>query len=549
MNGKKFLACIVCLFLIGCQSLPQQVGINTQTPEKTQDITPEQSAEPRNRLEANDVPLPTATQLSTLPKDVELQQKIVETIEKSEFKNARWGVFAVSLKDGRVVASVDAQKLFTPASVQKAVTTAVAFDKLGKDYRWKTSVLSDKEIGADGTLNGDLVLYGRGAPDFDEPDMASLVNQLKGRGLKRVAGNIVGDSSFFRADSLGSGWVWEEAQWYYGAEPSALSYSDNTVLVEIVPSDNLNEPAQVKTTPEGGFIKVSNKAVTTANGSTQTVGVHRDLDANNFQVWGEVPRGKPFAVRTTMHAPQIWASNELKKTLEKNGITVGGSAIGFDWRTTNINPAQMRELAFVESDTLFEIAKRTNKRSLNLNAELMLRTIGQKAREANGEQNGKKTMLNDDALGAMAIKNWLAQKGVAVGETMIHDGSGLSRLNFISPETMGRLLVFASQMNDSSAFVETLPVAGVDGTLGGRLPDFKDKVFAKTGSISYVNALAGYTIAKNDETFAFVVFCNNETNKGNSVGTIDKITGLIAGYPDFNVKNGTPSPTASTQSN
>lgn len=549
MNIKELFCFVFCLFLIGCQSLPQQIGINNEptTLEKTrEDITPEQSSEPRIGFEANNVALPTATEVSQQPKDVELQQRIVETIEQSEFKNARWGVFAVSLKDGRVIASQDAQKLFNPASAQKVVTTAVAFDKLGKDFRWKTSVLANGDIGADGTLNGDLVLYGRGAPDFDEPDMANLVNQLKSRGLRRVNGNIVGEASHFRADSLGSGWVWEEAQWYYGAEPSALSYSDNTVLVEIVPSENLNEPPQIKTAPEGGFIKVSNKAMTTADGSHQTVGVHRDLESNNFQVWGEVPRGKPFAVRTTMHAPQIWASNELKKSLEKNGITVAGSAIGYDWRTSNINIAAMRELAFVESETLFEIAKRTNKRSLNLNAELMLRTIGQQARAANAEQS-KKTMLGDDALGAMAIKNWLAEKGVAVGETMIHDGSGLSRLDFISPETLGRLLVFASQMKDSGAFVETLPVAGVDGTLGGRLPEFKDKVFAKTGSISYVNALAGYAVGRNDETFAFVVFCNNETNRGNSVTTIDKITSLIASYPDFTAKNATPEATNSNQ--
>lgn len=545
MSLRNLFCLGLCLLSIGCQSLPQQVGINNPPNEKTQDITPEQSSEQRVKFEVNNAPLPKAVDLSTQPKDVELQQKIAETIEKSEFKNARWGVFAVSLKDGRVIAALDAQKLFNPASTQKAVTTAVALDKLGADFRWRTSVLSSNEIGADGTLNGDLVLYGRGAPDFDEPDMAALVNQLKRKGLKRVTGNIVGDASFFHANNLGSGWVWDEAQWYYGAEPSALSYSDNTILVEIVPAENLNQPAQVKTTPEAGFIKVSNKAITTANGSHETVGVHRDLDANNFQVWGEVPQGKPFAVRTTMHAPQIWASNELKKSLEKNGVTVDGSAISYDWRTSNIDAASMRELALVESDTLADVATRTNKRSLNLNSELMLRTLGQKARE----NIGKKTMLGDDALGAMVIKNWLAEKGVSVGETMIHDGSGLSRLDFISPETMGRLLVFASQMKQADVFKNTLPIAGTDGTLGGRLPDFKDRIFAKTGAISYVNALAGYAIARNDETFAFVVFCNNETSRANSVGTIDKITSLIAGYPDFDVKNGTPSPTTSNQNN
>ena len=139
-------------------------------------------------------------------------------------------------------------------------------------------------------------------------------------------------------------------------------------------------------------------------------------------------------------------------------------------------------------------------------------------------------MLGDDALGAMTIKNWLAEKGVALGETEIHDGSGLSRLDFVSPETLGRLLVFAAQMKHADVFRNSLPIAGTDGTLGGRLTKFKGKVFAKTGSITYVNALAGYAQIADDETLAFVIFCNNETSKQNSVSTVDAIASLIAGY-------------------
>ena len=518
---------IICLFTVSCY-LPPPETANVAQKSQTQDITPEQSSEKEVKFPSNPVEMPKAINVSKQPKDVELANKVEETIEKSPFKNARWGVFVVSLKDGRVLVAKDAQKLFNPASAQKLFTTAVALDKLGADFRWKTSILAEKEISKDGALAGDLILYGRGAPDFDEPDVTNLIQQLKQKGLRRVKGNIVGDASFFQGDQLGAGWVWDEVQWYYGAEPSALSYSDNTVLVEVAPSNNGDDSVAVKTTPSAEFVQISNTAKTSANASVQTVGVHRGLESNDLQVWGEVPRGKPFSVRTTMHEPQLWAADAMKKSLEKNGVTVEGTAQKRDWRTSKINVEHFKELASIESDPLSEVVKRTNKHSINLNAELMLRTLGQRAREI--AEKEKKSMLGDDALGAMTIKNWLAEKGVALGETEIHDGSGLSRLDFVSPETLGRLLVFAAQMKHADVFRNSLPIAGTDGTLGGRLTKFKGKVFAKTGSITYVNALAGYAQIADDETLAFVIFCNNETSKQNSVSTVDAIASLIAGY-------------------
>ena len=552
---KTFLIYLLLLTItsVGCSSIglaprAEQTGSSSND----SDATPPQgetASEFSARFSAENVPLPKAIEVSTAPKDLELARRIDEIIEKSEFRNSRWGVFVTSLKDGRVLVARDAQKTFTPASTMKVVTTAVALDKLGADFRWRTSVMAEKEIDSNGNINGDLILYGRGAPDFDEPDVQNLINQLKQKGLRRVAGNIVGDASGFQAANLGGGWVWEEAQWYYGAEPSALSYSDNTVLVEVVPSDKLDAPAEVKTTPEADFIKVSNKAMTKANASAQTFGVHRDLDANNFQVWGEVPRGKSMGVRTTMHEPEIWAANDLKKALQKAGITVDGAVKSVNWRTKEQSAVEnLKELAVVESEPLAEIVKRTNKRSINLNAELMLRTVGRQARENEEKENSRKIVLGDDELGAMTIKNWLSGKGVELGDTVIHDGSGLSRLNFITPETMGRLLVFALQSPARNAFIDSLPVAGTDGTLGGRLPKFKGRILAKTGTITYVSALAGYAQASNGEQFSFVIFCNNETRPSEPTGIIDRIAASIAEYPDWKTDENSNS-NSSTNSN
>ncbi|HZH34886.1 MAG TPA: D-alanyl-D-alanine carboxypeptidase/D-alanyl-D-alanine-endopeptidase, partial [Pyrinomonadaceae bacterium] len=455
------MSLVVLVSAAGCSALPQQAP----------SVHPQQTAEDRATadfdLPKTDAPLPKAIDVSRQPKDVELAQNIDRIIDESEFRSAQWGVFVASLKDGRVLTARDAQKLFNPASTQKVMTTAVALDRLGADFRWRTSAVAETEIDANGNLNGDLILYGRGAPDFDEKRLAELVAQLKQKGLRSVSGGVIGDASFFRADALGDGWMWNEAQWYYGAEPSALSYSDNTVLVEVTPNEKIGEPASVKITPEAPFVKITNTAVTVEKESTRdNIGVHRGLETNDLQIWGEMKRGKTFSARTTMHAPQLWAANELKKSLEKNGVTVAGNAAGIDWKTAKFEIGNLKELAAVESDTLGEIARRTNKQSINLNSELMLRTLGHQARENAESQTNKKTVQGDDFLGASVIKNWLAGKGVEIGDTKIHDGSGLSRLNLVTPETMGRLLFFAAKMKSADVFKDSLPVAGTDGTLG-----------------------------------------------------------------------------------
>nr|HMS42994.1 D-alanyl-D-alanine carboxypeptidase [Pyrinomonadaceae bacterium] len=119
-------------------------------------------------------------------------------------------------------------------------------------------------------------------------------------------------------------------------------------------------------------------------------------------------------------------------------------------------------------------------------------------------------------------KKWLTENNVATNEIKIHDGSGLSRLDFLTPEALGRALVFASQSKFAEVFRNSLPVAGTDGTLRGRLGNVSGKIAAKTGSITYVNALAGY--ANNQkETIAFVILCNNETRKADSSIIIDAI--------------------------
>jgi D-alanyl-D-alanine carboxypeptidase/D-alanyl-D-alanine-endopeptidase (penicillin-binding protein 4) len=464
--------------------------------------------------------------VSTKPEDMKMCAEINEQIDKSAYSNAHWGVIAVSLKDGRVVCSRDGRKLFNPASIQKTLTSIVALDKLGRDYRWKTSVLGTNSIDPNGILNGNLILRGEGAPDFDNSALENLVEQLQAKGLKRVAGNIIGDSSYFRGETIGEGWTWNDLQSYYGAEASALTFNENQAFVNI-------ENGVGKTSTDYIHVIVgSPQPIAGANFNNEPIyeasGVKRGLEDNEFYVWGS---SKNFGVRVAVHNPAQWAAKSFREYLEKKGIVVDGETKSRDWKSEDgFEAEKAQNLAQVESQTLSEIIKKMNKNSVNLYAELILRTLGKNfGTEVPDNIQMPQSVRGSDTAGAAIIKKWLIDHRIAANEMQISDGSGLSRLDFSTPESFAKAFIVAAQSPSAQIFTDSLPVAATDGTLGGRLAMAKGKVLAKTGTVTFVNSLAGYVQNKTDEVFTFAVIVNNETHKNMAVNIIDKIVLTLAG--------------------
>ncbi len=510
MNAlSKFFTLTALIFIFGfsaCRS-SEQSNQNNNISLTNEAVFP---------VEAPDVNLDQPLEISQKPEDVALAKKIHEMIENSEFANARWGIFVVSLKDGRVLAARDAQKLFAPASVQKILTSVVALDKLSADFRWKTSIFAVDKI-ENGILDGDLILYGQGAPDLSDEGIKTLARQLKSKGLQKVKGNIVGDESYFTGDNLGDGWAWNELQWYYGAEASALSVNENQVNLSL---------QNGKPTASTNLVEVSGEVKPNQNGAVESVGVKRELGGNKVYVWGE---GRNLDVRVAMQNPALWAAEIFKEEVEKNGIEVEGEVKSANWKTPDkLDAANSVELAVTESRSLAEIVRKMNKDSVNLYAELIIRMLGKKFGDEAPDENPKvQKVRGDDAAGTAVVKKWLTEKGASFQETeAIRDGSGLSRLNFVTPETLGRALIAAAQMQTSAIFKNSLPIAGTDGTLRGRLGNVRGKILAKTGSITYVNSLAGYA-QNNRETLVFVILCNNETRKAESSVLIDAIAASL----------------------
>lgn len=523
------------LFVLAAGELPARL-------QRDKKAKPSASVTKPNKVEASAAPNNQAASSPSSSSAVELAHKIDETIDGSDFAAARWGVFVVSLRDGHVLYARDAQRPFTPASNMKVYTTAVALDTLGADYRWRTSVYADKEPDERGIINGDLVLYGRGAPDLsskakkDSSDqMAELADALYKRGVRRVRGNLVGDESYFRGEPLGDGWLWNDVQWYFGAEVSALTINSNETTVTITPG-KAEAAADVKFDEADGFMHLTNDAHTGARGSSLTIGVTRGLSDNNLRVWGEFPAtGRSYSVRVSVHQPALWAATLFRQALQSRGITVDGETKTRDARSTtqdeSFDPGRAVELASLTSKSLAEIVRATNKYSININAELILRTLGRERREAAPDPDPvRMRMRGDDEAGLSVVRLWLERAGIQTGGLSLHDGSGLSRLDIVTPETTARLLAAIARTASANVFRDSLPVAGRDGTLAGRLGVTGGRVQAKTGTLSYNNSLSGYVVAADDEPYAFSIICNDETAKGSSVPVIDAIARLIADY-------------------
>ena len=474
--------------------------------------------------------------------DLELAQKIDRAIDESEFTSARWGVYVISLRDGRVLYARNAGMLFTPASNMKIYTTAVALEMLGADYRWRTSVYASAQPDANGTVKGDLVLYGRGAPDLssknsqgESSSLFQLADALYKQGVRRVRGGVVGDETYFRGDALGDGWLWNDLQWYYGAEASALSVNGNETMLMIAPSNKAGEPANLKLSAGENYFHLTNETNTAERNAPPTIGLTRALSGNELRVWGDFPLGsRGYSARLAVHNPAQWAAALFRDALRAHGIVVDGDArvqnsgVSEDER---FDTQKAVELASVESKTLGEIVHATNKESINLNAELILRTLG-KERGSLAPDPSPRRMLTRGEMeaGAAVVRLWLARAGIPTDKLAFHDGSGLSRLDLVTPETSVRLLATISKSPSAEIFRDSLPIAGRDGTLEARLRVVTGRIHAKTGALSYDNSLSGYALTADEEPLAFSIMCNDETTKASSIRLIDEIATLLATF-------------------
>ena len=252
-------------------------------------------------------------------------------------------------------------------------------------------------------------------------------------------------------------------------------------------------------------------------------------------MWGEFPAGgHSFTAYLSVYNPAMWAATLFKEALLAQGITVDGTPRSRDFRAAEaerFDPQKAFEIAFTESRTLGEIVHQTNKESNNLYAELILRTLGKERGSLAPDPDPRKNReRGDDDAGVAVEKSWLNRNGISTNGLAIRDGSGLSRLDLVTPEATARLLVAISKTSSAAVFHDSLPIAGRDGTLKPRLLREAGKVFAKTGTLTYDHSLSGYATTQNDEVLAFSIFCNDATGHSDPVRLIDEVARLLIAF-------------------
>jgi len=460
--------------------------------------------------------LPAVAFAGTVPDLATLRSNLHEHISQPRFEAAMWGVKIVSLDSGQTLFEHNARKLLKPASNAKLFTAALALDRFGPDHRIKTSLYSAARPDKSGILRGDLVVYGRGDPSFAErfnqgdylKILQPCVEAIAAVGIKQVRGDLVGDESFFRGPPFGAQWTWDDLQQYYGAESSALTVQDNVVDLILKPGPRVGLPCRILTLPETSYLTFSNRTVTMEAGSRRRISLYRPIGENVVHVSGWMPLdGTNYVDAVSVHRPALWFVTLLKDALAKRGIRVAGNLRAVDWLEREAKPNDVLkrvELGSVSSPPLGEIITKMMKPSQNLYAHLLLLQVG-----AQNTQPIPWQTTEDSGLAE--LEKFLGEAGVPKSSVLLEEGSGLSRGALVTADATLQLLKFMTQHRHVAAFRESLPVAGVDGTLRNRMKGTAAarNARAKTGTLRYVNTLSGYVTSKAGENLVFSLMLNN----------------------------------------
>lgn len=394
-----------------------------------------------------------------------------------------------------------------PASNLKLITTSAALDQLGPDFKFRTLLVR---------RGNDLAFIGDGDPTFGDSEFLkkagwksttvfqNWAEQLKKRSVASI-GDLLVDDSVFEETFVHPHWPANQLDKRYAAEVAGIALNANCVDFTIIPTAP-GQPVGFSLDPPTQYVAVRNACIT---GSENAVGLNREAGTNSILLHGQTPARGTATVSVTIHDPPLFAGTVFAETIRSAGITRSGSV-----RRDRSIRAQIQkdrsawQVLAIHETPISVVLARANKDSMNLYAESLCKRLGFETAHASGSWEN----------GTAATGAFLRRAGAPDTEFRLDDGCGLSKENAIAARAIVRVLTYNFFGKNRQAFMDSLAVAGLDGTLDDRFrgSDLRRRVFGKSGFVEGVSSLSGYLHARDGGWYAFSILMNGIPHLSNS---------------------------------
>lgn len=429
-----------------------------------------------------------------------LPAAIEQLLTQSGLPRTALHLSVIPVQQAKAILAFQAETPVSPASTMKLVTTQVALDQLGPQFRWKTQFFSSVPVVKE-RLKGDLIIKGGGDPDLTWEKFASLLRQLRQQGLRDIRGDIILDRSYFQPQrpELNAPAFDDNPDAYYNVIPDALLIHSNLTAIKLsadqqkiqaqllTPSDKITLRQQLKLNNapcnqwKNGWrspqIKVDEE-------------VYKDPNASiDILLQGDFPR----RCQTTVYLNLLERNAYIAKLFRALWTELGGT-----WKGKIIDgyvPDNAVSLLTHDSATLSDTLKIVNKVSDNVMARIVFLTLGAEARvEPAIELIAGQTKQDSSQRASNMVRQWFEQQGIDANGFTIENGSGLSRTDRITTQQLAQVLRHAAQSNWYPEFATSLPIVGIDGTMQKRLKDSVAQARSriKTGYLKNAIAIAGF---------------------------------------------------------
>lgn len=452
--------------------------------------------------------------------------------ETPELAHAQWSVYAMYADNGEIVIDHNSHMSLASASGLKIVTTAAALLELGEDFRFETTLGYTGTVSRRGMLDGDLILTGGGDPVLGSdwlPEAIQmdslkklLVSSVKKAGIRSVRGNLIIDVSIFDDQVLPTDWPWIDIGNYYGAGVWGLNIYNNLYHLTFAPGKKAGDPAPVKKIqPEVPGLTFINHMKTGPEGSGDQGYIYCPPRGKTAYLRGTVPAGfEEFTIRGSIPNPPEWAADWIKEALMEHGIDIRGHVRVI---YTPSDKSALNELLKIQSPPLRNIVSVTNKRSVNMFTEVLLKTIAL-----------HRTQNSSTVTGTSEIKTMFETLGLDMSGFDIKDGSGLSRSNMVRTSHFAQILALMYKTPIANTYIHSFSRCGSDEEPGwlrnfGKGTAVENNAHIKTGYIENVRSHTGYVLDRSGRMITFAMICNNYTSSTRPINEIhEKIVIALA---------------------